>query len=88
MDFATQAESIRKLTEKYNVDTSVLMPPASVSACSSSCARLSRRARYPLHAGNENRNGAQAKDVIRRGCLEYDVSATDITARLWLSARP
>ncbi|WP_409335441.1 hypothetical protein, partial [Escherichia coli] len=22
---------------------------------------LSRRARYPLHAGNENRNGAQGK---------------------------
>lgn len=39
MDFATQAESIRKLTENTTSNTSVLMPPASVSACSSSCAR-------------------------------------------------
>ncbi|END51467.1 putative phage large terminase subunit GpP, partial [Escherichia coli p0305293.13] len=26
--------------------------------------------------------------TYRRGCLEYDVSATDITSSLWLSARP
>ncbi len=44
-------------------NTSVLMPPASVSACSSSCARSIPPRANPLHAGNENRNGAQAKDV-------------------------
>ncbi|WME30284.1 hypothetical protein Q8W43_20525 [Klebsiella pneumoniae] len=30
----------------------------------------------------------KAKDTIRRGCLEYDAGATDITSHLWLSAKP
>jgi hypothetical protein len=30
----------------------------------------------------------KAKDTITRGCLEYDVGATDITSRLCPSAKP
>ncbi len=88
MDFATQAESIRKLTKNTTSNTSVLMPPASVSACSARALVLSRRARYPLHTGNETAMVLKAKDVIRRGCLEYDVAPPTSPARLWLSARP
>ncbi|WP_353652251.1 hypothetical protein [Escherichia coli] len=61
MDFATQAESIRKLTENITSKYIGIDATGLVSACSSSCARSILRARYPLHAGNENRNGAQGK---------------------------
>ncbi len=65
------------------------MPPASVSACSSSCARstAARDIRYTPEM--KTAMVLKAKDVIRRGCLEYDVSATDITSSFGrLSARP
>ncbi len=88
MDFATQAESIRKLTKNITLNTSGLMPPASVSVCPARALVLSRRARYPLHAGNETAMVLKAKDVIRRGCLEYDAAPPTSPARLWLSARP
>lgn len=43
MDFAAQAEGIRKLTEKYNVEYIGIDATASVSACSSWCAHFTRR---------------------------------------------
>jgi hypothetical protein len=62
MDFATQAESIRQLTEKYNVEyIGIDATGLGIGVFPAGALVLSRRPRYPLHAGNENRNGAESK---------------------------
>lgn len=80
MDFATQAESIRQLTEKYNVgyigiDATGL--GIGVFQLVRSFYPAARDIRYTPEM--KTAMVLKAKDVIRRGCLEYDVSATDIT---------
>ncbi len=49
MDFAAQAEGIRKLTGNTTLNTSALTQPASVSACSAGALILPGGTRHPLH---------------------------------------
>ena len=80
MDFATQAESIRQLTEKYNVEYIGIDATGlgiGVFQLVRSFYPAARDIRYPPEM--KTAMVLKAKDVIRRGCLEYDVSATDIT---------
>ncbi|WP_069985432.1 terminase large subunit domain-containing protein, partial [Escherichia coli] len=81
MDFATQAESIRKLTEKYNVEYIGIDATGlgvGVFLLVRSFYPAARDIRYTPEM--KTAMVLKAKDVIRRGCLEYDVSATDITS--------
>ena len=81
MDFATQAESIRQLCEKYQVEYIGI----DATGLGQGVYQLVR-AFWP--AAREIRYSAElktamvlkAKDTISRGCLEYDVSATAITS--------
>ncbi|EOE2062608.1 terminase ATPase subunit family protein [Klebsiella pneumoniae] len=80
MDFATQAESIRQLTEKYNVEYIGIDATGlgiGVFRLVRSFYPAARDIRYTPEM--KTAMVLKAKDVIRRGCLEYDVSATDIT---------
>lgn len=80
MDFATQAESIRQLTEKYNVEY-VGIDATGLGIGVFQLVRSFYPAARDIRYTPEMKTAMvlKAKDVIRRGCLEYDVSATDIT---------
>ena len=80
MDFATQAESIRQLTEKYNVEY-IGIDATGLGIGVFQLVRSFYPAARDIRYTPEMKSAMvlKAKDVIRRGCLEYDVSATDIT---------
>ncbi|MGI8210921.1 terminase ATPase subunit family protein [Klebsiella pneumoniae] len=80
MDFATQAESIRQLTEKYNVEY-IGIDATGLGIGVLQLVRSFYPAARDIRYTPEMKTAMvlKAKDVIRRGCLEYDVSATDIT---------
>ncbi|EMY2739086.1 terminase ATPase subunit family protein [Klebsiella pneumoniae] len=80
MDFATQAESIRLLTEKYNVEY-IGIDATGLGIGVFQLVRSFYPAARDIRYTPEMKTAMvlKAKDVIRRGCLEYDVSATDIT---------
>ncbi|ENR1040499.1 terminase ATPase subunit family protein [Klebsiella pneumoniae] len=80
MDFATQAESIRQLTEKYNVEY-IGIDATGLGIGVFQLVRSFYPAARDIRYTPEMKTAMvlKAKDVIRRGCLEYDVSATDIT---------
>ncbi|UKL95257.1 terminase ATPase subunit family protein [Klebsiella pneumoniae] len=80
MDFATQAESIRQLTEKYNVEY-IGIDATGLGVGVFQLVRSFYPAARDIRYTPEMKTAMvlKAKDVIRRGCLEYDVSATDIT---------
>ncbi|HBT2547134.1 TPA: terminase ATPase subunit family protein [Klebsiella pneumoniae] len=80
MDFATQAESIRQLTEKYNVEY-IGIDATGLGIGVFQLVRSFYPAAHDIRYTPEMKTAMvlKAKDVIRRGCLEYDVSATDIT---------
>ena len=81
MDFATQAESIRQLTEKYNVEY-IGIDATGLGIGVFQLVRSFYPAARDIRYTPEMKTAMvlKAKDVIRRGCLEYDVSATDITS--------
>ena len=81
MDFATQAESIRKLTEKYNVEY-IGIDATGLGVGVFQLVRSFYPAARDIRYTPEMKTAMvlKAKDVIRRVCLEYDVSATDITS--------
>ncbi|AWX86278.1 MULTISPECIES: terminase ATPase subunit family protein [Klebsiella pneumoniae complex] len=80
MDFATQAESIRQLTGKYNVEY-IGIDATGLGIGVFQLVRSFYPAARDIRYTPEMKTAMvlKAKDVIRRGCLEYDVSATDIT---------
>lgn len=80
MDFATQAESIRQLTEKYYVEY-IGIDATGLGIGVFQLVRSFYPAARDIRYTPEMKTAMvlKAKDVIRRGCLEYDVSATDIT---------
>ncbi|HIG3430503.1 terminase ATPase subunit family protein [Klebsiella pneumoniae] len=80
MDFATQAESIRQHTEKYNVEY-IGIDATGLGIGVFQLVRSFYPAARDIRYTPEMKTAMvlKAKDVIRRGCLEYDVSATDIT---------
>ncbi|HBR1543845.1 MULTISPECIES: terminase ATPase subunit family protein [Klebsiella pneumoniae complex] len=80
MDFATQAESIRQLTEKYNVEY-IGIDATGLGIGVFQLVRSFYPAARDIRYTPEMKTAMvlKAKDVIRRGCLEYDVSATDIS---------
>ncbi len=80
MDFATQAESIRQLTEKYNVEY-IGIDATGLGIGVFQLVRSFYPAARDIRYTPEMKTAMvlKAKDVIRRGCLEYDISATDIT---------
>ena len=80
MDFATQAESIRQLTEKYNVEY-IGIDATGLGIGVFQLVRSFYPAARDIRYTPEMKTAMvlKAKDVIRRGCLECDVSATDIT---------
>ncbi|TXT76297.1 oxidoreductase [Klebsiella pneumoniae] len=80
MDFATQAESIRQLTEKYNVEY-IGIDATGLGIGVFQLVRSFYPAARDIRYTPEMKTAMvlKAKDVIRRCCLEYDVSATDIT---------
>lgn len=80
MDFATQAESIRELTQRYNVEYIGIDATGlgqGVFQLVRSFYPAARDIRYTPEV--KTAMVLKAKDTIKRGCLEYDVSATDIT---------
>lgn len=80
MDFAQQAESIRELTQKYTVEYIGIDATGlgqGVFQLVRSFYPAAREIRYTPET--KTAMVLKAKDTIRRGCLEYDVSATDIT---------
>ena len=80
MDFATQAESIRELTQKYNVEYIGIDATGlgqGVFQLVRSFYPAARDIRYTPEI--KTAMVLKAKDTITRGCLEYDVGATDIT---------
>ncbi|MHA0900780.1 terminase ATPase subunit family protein [Enterobacter ludwigii] len=80
MDFAQQAESIRKLTQKYNVEYIGIDATGlgqGVFQLVRSFYPAAREIRYTPEM--KTAMVLKAKDTIGRGCLEYDVSATDLT---------
>ncbi|SQC32575.1 terminase ATPase subunit family protein [Kluyvera cryocrescens] len=80
MDFAQQAESIRKLTQKYTVEYIGIDATGlgqGVFQLVRSFYPAAREIRYTPEM--KTAMVLKAKDTIRRGCLEYDVSATDLT---------
>jgi hypothetical protein len=72
MDFATQANSIRALTEKYHVEYIALMRPASGRGVSACPLVLPGSARIRYTPEVKTAMVLKAKDTIARGCLEYD----------------
>ena len=80
MDFAQQAESIRELTQKYTVEYIGIDATGlgqGVFQLVRSFYPAAREIRYTPEM--KTSMVLKAKDTIRRGCLEYDVSATDLT---------
>ena len=80
MDFAQQAESVRELTQKYTVEYIGIDATGlgqGVFQLVRSFYPAAREIRYTPEM--KTAMVLKAKDTIRRGCLEYDVSATDIT---------
>ncbi|SLU87672.1 phage terminase [Klebsiella variicola] len=80
MDFARQAESIPQLIEKYNaeyIDIDATVLGIGVFQLVRSFYPAARDIRHTPEM--KTAMVLKAKNVIRRGCLEYDVSATDIT---------
>lgn len=80
MDFAQQAESIRELTQKYTVEYIGIDATGlgqGVFQLVRSFYPAAREIRYTPEM--KTAMVLKAKDTIRRCCLEYDVSATDIT---------
>lgn len=80
MDFAAQAEGIRKLTEKYNVEYIGIDATGlglGVFQLVRSFYPAARGIRYTPEM--KTAMVLKAKDTIRRGCLEYDAGATDVT---------
>lgn len=80
MDFAQQAESIRELTQKYSVEYIGIDATGlgqGVFQLVRSFYPAAREIRYTPEM--KTAMVLKAKDTIRRGCLEYDVSATDLT---------
>lgn len=80
MDFAQQAESIRELTQKYTVEYIGIDATGlgqGVFQLVRSFYPVAREIRYTPEM--KTAMVLKAKDTIRRSCLEYDVSATDIT---------
>lgn len=80
MDFATQAESIRELTQKYNVEY-IGIDSTGLGQGVFQLVRSFYPAARDIRYTPEMKTAMvlKAKDTITRGCLEYDVSATDIT---------
>ena len=80
MDFATQAESIRALTQKYNVEY-IGIDATGLGQGVFQLVRSFYPAARDIRYTPEMKTAMvlKAKDTITRGCLEYDVSATDIT---------
>ncbi|WP_444852142.1 phage terminase large subunit family protein, partial [Salmonella enterica] len=80
MDFAAQAEGIRRLTEKYNVEYIGIDATGlglGVFQLVRSFYPAARGIRYTPEM--KTAMVLKAKDTIRRGCLEYDAGATDVT---------
>lgn len=80
MDFATQAEAIRELTEKYHVEYIGIDATGlgqGVFQLVRSFYPAAREIRYTPEM--KTAMVLKAKNTIARGCLEYDVSATDVT---------
>ena len=80
MDFAQQANSIRDLTQKYNVEYIGIDATGlgqGVFQLVRSFYPAAREIRYTPEM--KTAMVLKAKDTIGRSCLEYDVSATDIT---------
>ncbi|MDX6042904.1 terminase ATPase subunit family protein [Scandinavium lactucae] len=80
MDFAQQAESIRELTLKYNVEYIGIDATGlgqGVFQLVRSFYPAAREIRYTPEM--KTAMVLKAKDTITRGCLEYDVGATDLT---------
>ena len=61
MDFATQAESIRQLTEKYNVEYIGIDATGLGIGVFQLVRSFYPAARDIRYTGNENRNGAESK---------------------------
>ncbi|UGS46678.1 terminase ATPase subunit family protein [Kosakonia cowanii] len=80
MDFATQAESIRALTQKYNVEY-IGIDSTGLGQGVFQLVRSFYPAARDIRYTPEMKTAMvlKAKDTITRGCLEYDVGATDIT---------
>lgn len=80
MDFATQADSIRKLTEKYHVEY-IGIDATGIGQGVFQLVRAFWPAAREIRYSPEVKTALvlKAKDTITRGCLEYDVGATDIT---------
>jgi hypothetical protein len=90
MDFAAQAEGIRKLTGKYNVEYIGIDATGlglGVFQLVRSFYPAARGIRYTPEM--KTAMVLKAKDTIRRGCLEYDagasprISARSVTLRRW-----
>lgn len=79
-DFATQAESIRQLTDKYKVEY-IGIDATGLGIGVFQLVRSFYPAARDIRYTPEMKTAMvlKANDVTRRGCLEYDVSATDIT---------
>ena len=80
MDFAQQAESIRELTQKYTVEYIGIDATGlgqGVFQLVRSFYPAAREIRYTPEM--KTAMVLKAKDTIRRGWLEYDVRATDLT---------
>lgn len=80
MDFATQAEAIRELTEKYCVEY-IGIDATGIGQGVYQLVRSFFPAARAIRYTPEMKTAMvlKAKDTIRRGCLEYDAGATDIT---------
>ena len=80
MDFAAQAEAIRALTEKYTVDY-IGIDATGIGQGVYQLVRSFFPAARAIRYTPEMKTAMvlKAKDTIRRGCLEYDAGATDIT---------
>lgn len=80
MDFATQAEAIRELTGKYCVEY-IGIDATGIGQGVYQLVRSFFPAARAIRYTPEMKTAMvlKAKDTIRRGCLEYDAGATDIT---------
>ncbi|EOL8986211.1 terminase ATPase subunit family protein [Cronobacter dublinensis] len=80
MDFATQAQAIRELTEKYQVEY-IGIDATGIGQGVFQLVRAFWPAAREIRYSPEVKTAMvlKAKDTISRGCLEYDAGATDIT---------